>query len=580
MIGNGQRVLTEDGPWANDEVTVTNRYGLRAGLRLAQPSGAFVVTNAWDAAGRWWVVGGTAGTFTYAYPAGSAGTLPISLTLPGGGYVTNAYDALARLTRTELRTSAGALLNAHGYQYNLAHQRTLLGRTNSAYPAWNGYLLAGYDPAGQLTNAGTYQPNGTPVTSEQWSYGYDAAQNLAKRTNNTTVETFTVNALNQLTTIPNSTPSYDRRGNLVQRYFPAGPQYYWTYSYDHENQLTSVATDTASTLEAYRFKVEFTYDGQGRLRLRKDYTWVSGAWNLASEVRYLYDGMLLVQERNGSNVPTVTYTRGRDLSGTLAGAGGIGGLLARSHGYSGGNWSSHNFYHADGNGNVTALVNSGGALQASYKYDPYGRYLAGGGALAGANVLRFSSKPWVGFAGSTSSGLYYYGYRFYDPYLQRWVNRDPLGEKADRNLYRFAACNPLRYYDPYGLDLISIPGGPPIVPFPQIPQPPPLQLPAPPTPPGMNLPPPCAPYPECLFWYTEEGKCIMAGKSWMPLWKAAGYHDAHECVCDLSVSFSGSMILGAIAIIEGTPAANWGIWTGLIINRIGAHLLCNSYACY
>jgi RHS repeat-associated protein len=35
--------------------------------------------------------------------------------------------------------------------------------------------------------------------------------------------------------------------------------------------------------------------------------------------------------------------------------------------------------------------------------------------------MRFSSKPWVGFAGSATSGLYYYGYRFYDPYLQRWV---------------------------------------------------------------------------------------------------------------------------------------------------------------
>ena len=74
------------------------------------------------------------------------------------------------------------------------------------------------------------------------------------------------------------------------------------------------------------------------------------------------------------NGPLVTYARGLDLSGTRAGAGGMGGLLARSHGYSSGTWSSHNFYHADGNGNVTALVNSSGALQASYKYDPYGRW--------------------------------------------------------------------------------------------------------------------------------------------------------------------------------------------------------------
>lgn len=154
----------------------------------------------YDAAGRWPVVGGTAGTFTYGYPAGSAGFQPASLTLPGGGYVTNSYDALARLIRTELRTSAGAILNAHGYAYN---------------------------PAGQLTNAWTYLPDGTPVTAQHWSYGYDAAQNLTKRTNYTTVETFTVNALNQLVTVPDGAVQYDWRGNLVKHTLaaarPTGP---------------------------------------------------------------------------------------------------------------------------------------------------------------------------------------------------------------------------------------------------------------------------------------------------------------------------------------------------------------------
>ena len=434
VLGNGQRTFAEDGPWASDDVTVTNRFGLRAGLTLAQPTGQFTVTNAWDASRRWSVVGGTAGTFTYTYPAPAAGnpawTLPLGIALPGGGYLTNTYDTLARLTRTELRTSGGAILNSHSYLLNAAHQRTLLSRTNSAVASWNGYVLAAYDAAGQLTNAWTYQPNGTPVTAEQWSYGYDAAQNLSKRTNYTTVETFTVNALNQLTAVPNSTPTYDRRGNLTQRYFPSGPQYYWTYTYDAENQLASVATDTYYTYDTYRFKVEFGYDGQGRLRVRKDYTWSAGAWVLGTETRYVYDGMLLVQERNGANTPTVTYTRGRDLSGGYAGAGGIGGLLARSHGYSAGSWSTHNCYHADGNGNVTALVNSAGTLQASYKYDPYGRWLSGSGSLTSANLMRFSSKPWVGFNGSTTAGLYAYGYRFYDPYLQRWVNRDPLGDSA------------------------------------------------------------------------------------------------------------------------------------------------------
>jgi len=315
--------------------------------------------------------------------------------------------------------------------------------------AWNSYINLGYDAAGQLTNAWTYLPDGTPVTAEKWAYGYDAAQNLAKRTNNVTIETFTVNGLNQLTAVPDSTPTYDRRGNLITRAF-AGSQT-WSYSYDAESQLVSVSTDTSSTPEASRWKVEFVYDGQGRLRIKRDYIWSGGTWSANGETRYLYDGMLIVQERDSANTPQVTYTRGRDLSGSLAGAGGIGGLLARSHGYSSGTWSTHNFYHADGNGNITALVNSSHAHQASYKYDPYGRLLASSGTLASANVMRFSSKPWVSFAGSATSGLYYYGFRFADPYLQRWLNRDPLGERGGINLYEFAWNDPVDLFDRFGL---------------------------------------------------------------------------------------------------------------------------------
>ena len=102
--------------------------------------------------------------------------------------------------------------------------------------------------------------------------------------------------------------------------------------------------------------------------------------------------MRVIQECNLSGTPTVSYTRGTDLSGSMEGAGGIGGLLGRSHGYSSGNWSTHNFYHADGNGNITYLVNSSQALAASYRYDPFGNTTASSGTLASANVYRFSSK--------------------------------------------------------------------------------------------------------------------------------------------------------------------------------------------
>ncbi len=65
--------------------------------------------------------------------------------------------------------------------------------------------------------------------------------------------------------------------------------------------------------------------------------------------------------------------------------------------------------------------------------------------------MRFSSKPWMAPAVDDSAGMYYYGYRFYDPLTQRWVNRDPIGEVADRNLYRLVYNSPINFVDPDGL---------------------------------------------------------------------------------------------------------------------------------
>jgi RHS repeat-associated protein len=152
------------------------------------------------------------------------------------------------------------------------------------------------------------------------------------------------------------------------------------------------------------------------------------------------------EERDQSDTPAVSYTRGNDLSGSMEGAGGIGGLLARSDGYSSGNFTTHNFYFADGNGNITYMLNSSQSMVASYRYDPFGNTISSSGTLATNNVYRFSSKEI-----HANSGMYYYGYRFYDPSMQRWINRDPIEELGGINLYRFARNNPVNERDPIGL---------------------------------------------------------------------------------------------------------------------------------
>jgi len=227
--------------------------------------------------------------------------------------------------------------------------------------------------------------------------------------------------------------TYDLNGNLLSD----GTR---NFKYDDENQLISVWV-------ANNWSNNFVYDGKMRRRIERDYSWAGSFWAETNEVRFIYDGNVVVQERDANNLPKVTYTRGNDLSGTLQGAGGIGGLLARSDNTQMiiGSSSAHAYYHADGNGNVTMLINNLQLVEAKYLYDPFGNTLSLSGPLAGVNAYRFSSKEW-----NASSGMYYYLYRFYDPNLQRWLNRDPIQEVGGWNLYDFVQNKPIMNYDALG----------------------------------------------------------------------------------------------------------------------------------
>jgi RHS repeat-associated protein len=501
----GGQLWTEDGPFSSD--TVTNSYNnrLRTALSLAQPTGKWTNSFGYDAAKRLTNVTSQAGSFAYLLPSTRPSTLVTRLTLPNTSYITNTYDSLARLTGTWLKNSSHSTLNSHQYTYNPGNQRTQqvfnVGSTyNYIYPMRYGagrrtlgairreaklWLASPTDLSHGASAIGQLTVGDSATASEDRRYVYDAAWNLNYRTNNTTLYTFKVDTKNQLT---NATPvgnqTYDGNGNVTA--WQSG-----SYSYDDENRLTSAQVYSS-------WKTDFVYDGLGRLRSRAEYGWTGSSWYPNGTTYYIYDGMRVIQERVGS--PTVSYTRGTDLSGTLEGAGGIRGLLARSHGYasSNGNWYVHNCYHADGNGNITYLVNSSQTLAASYRYDPYGNTISSSGTLGSANVYRFSSKEL-----HVNSGLYYYGYRWYSPSLQRWPTRDPIGEWGGLNLYGFVLNNPANYIDKHGLyNPITGPDGKPVGPGSGLPDPTVF------LPPNLQ-PPPSAPKPKskcpCPFSLSKLG---------------------------------------------------------------------------
>jgi RHS repeat-associated protein len=450
------QILSEVGPWSSDTVTYGYSDMLRTSLSLQQPTGSWTNGYAYDAAKRLTNVTSQAGAFGYSYDP-TRQMLPEAIALPNTSYISNVYDVNARLLTTTLYNSAGGTLDAAQYGYNVGNQRTAYTNAAGTDVA---YI---YDAIGQLKVA-----NST-VSSENRGYAYDAAWNLNDRTNNGVNTTFGVNSLNEQTSEGTTSFYLDANGNLTNRTPVSG--FAITNFFDAENRLVGVTTTSNAGVAHIPIETTFVYDGLGRLREQLWWTNSAGSgggggggssppptgggsneWFLVGGIGYIYDGNRVIQERDLNNNPLVSYTRGRDLSGTLGRAGGIGGLLARSDGYSSGLFSDHNFYHADGNGNITYLVNGSQTLAASYRYDPFGNLLNSNGSLAASNTYRFSSKEFI-----PSVGLCSYLYRFYDPGLQRWLNRDPIGERGGLNLYGFVRNNSINEVDPFGLCAPAVP---------------------------------------------------------------------------------------------------------------------------
>ncbi|HWA09836.1 MAG TPA: RHS repeat-associated core domain-containing protein [Opitutaceae bacterium] len=239
--------------------------------------------------------------------------------------------------------------------------------------------------------------------------------------------------------------TYDADGNLTLD----GRWHYW---WDGENRLIAMETighqsgDSTAVWNSGvpRQRLEFLYDYLGRRVAKKTYAWSGSAFALSSETRFIYEDWNLVADyavSGGTFTTAHRYVWGLDLTGTLHDGGGVGGLLAVI--------SAAGTTHLpifDGNGNVMGFVDrSTGALTAQYEYSPFGEPLLQTGAYAASIPFRFSTKY-----ADDETRLLWYGYRFYDPELGRFVGRDPLEEKGGLHLYAFTKNNPVNAWDEFG----------------------------------------------------------------------------------------------------------------------------------
>ena len=319
--------------------------------------------------------------------------------------------------------------NAIGQRRNLTATGSAFDTALSDTAAIGPAYTWSYNSRGELIAADDTSP-----ANDDRSFQYDAIGNREKAAESLTLPSspnYVANALNQYTTandvVLQNTP-YDEDGNLIDGTLPveAGNA---TLDWDAENRLIEVSLASGSTA-IYR------YDYLGRR--------ISKQTGTSAVEFYLYDGWNLIAEYSGDTL-VKSYTWGMDLSGSMQAAGGVGGLLAVGK-------SGASYYPTyDGNGNVSEYLGTTGSVEAHYEYDAFGNTTNAIGGKQGDFRHRFSTKPL-----DLESGLYYYGYRYYDPVTGRWPSRDPIGERGGVNLYGFVRNDGIGRLDILGQSLFDL----------------------------------------------------------------------------------------------------------------------------
>jgi len=252
--------------------------------------------------------------------------------------------------------------------------------------------------------------------------------------------TYAYNNANQLTQLTQQTQvtqySYDNNGNLTTETSSlSGTK---SYGYDFENRLIQ------GTVPAGGLSLSYTYSGDGRRTSSN----VNG-----TIVKYIYDGSLTIIERDSLNNTLVTYTK------NPFSLGGIGGLIssiqpalpaaghipdvALERGKVLDVIFDTLYYHDSNLGNVNQITDSSGAVVQTYDYDAFGNIVTQTGSLT--NAYRYKTKEY-----SPETGLIFFGARYYNPLIGRFITKDPLGMIDGPNVYVYCGNDPVNRIDPTG----------------------------------------------------------------------------------------------------------------------------------
>lgn len=216
---------------------------------------------------------------------------------------------------------------------------------------------------------------------------------------------------------PEIEAAYDRRGNLLA----LEPRR--ILSWNLRNQLQSVSpVERASGLNDQEV---YLYDGS-RQRVRKIRSSLTNVRTLLADVRYLPGLELRTDNGTGERLQVIIADKAQVLHWESPPPSGIN--------------NRYRYQHVDHLGSVCLETADDGAMISRETFHPFGTSAWQDGEFS-YKFVRYSGKE------RDATGLYSYGFRYYIPWLQRWLNPDPAGAIDGHNRFRAMRNSPVVYVD-------------------------------------------------------------------------------------------------------------------------------------
>lgn len=253
------------------------------------------------------------------------------------------------------------------------------------------------------------------------NYSYDSIGNRLKKDNSF----YKINPVNELIEAENCTYTFHPNGNIATKVIDGET---WTYHSNALNQITSIKDDQTT--------VNYTYDLTGKRfskrlvsktkkRIQRFFYIDNTEIGCLDEKGEILE-LKIPSDPNNPESPAIAIEIKKEIYIPLY----------------------------DLQGNIACLLdhNQRSVIE-SYRYSVYGdeeifndRKRSISNSLIG-NPWRFKGKRI-----DKEVGLIYFGYRYYDPQIGRWITPDPIGSIDSLNLYTFVHNNPVKYIDYFGLN--------------------------------------------------------------------------------------------------------------------------------